>query len=91
MDNLRKFRSQCSKIFVGILIFLVFSKLGIQYLWQGEISDCSVLVPIKLVPRKNDYFLHQKFELYRPANEWVSVLAEFLLKIIWRIFESRAP
>ena len=65
MDNLKKFWSWRSKIFVGILIFLVFSKSGIQCLWQGEISVCKVLVPIKVVPVKNDYFLHQKFELHK--------------------------
>ena len=65
MDNLEKFRSRRNKIFVGILIFPVFSELGIQYLWQGEISVCKVLVPIKIVPVKNDYFLHPKFELHR--------------------------
>ena len=65
MDNLKKFWSWRSKIFVGILIFLVFSKSGIQCLWQGEISACKVLVPIKVVPVKNDYFLHQKFELHK--------------------------
>ena len=65
MDNLKKFWSWHSKIFVGILIFLVFSKSGIQYLWQEEISACKVLVPIKVVPVKNDYFLHQKFELHK--------------------------
>ena len=32
-----------------------FSKSGIQCFWQGEISICKVLVPIKVVPRKNDY------------------------------------
>ena len=35
-----------TNFFVGILIILVFSKLGIQYMWQGEISVCKVLVPI---------------------------------------------
>ena len=65
VDNLQKFRSRRNKIFVGILFFLVFSKSGIQYLWQGEISVCKVLVPIKVVQVKNDYFLHPKFELQR--------------------------
>ena len=36
-----------------------------EYLWQGKISVCKVLVPIKVVPVKNDYFLHPKFELHR--------------------------
>ena len=47
MDNLQNVCSRCNKIFAGILIFLVFSKLRIQYLWQGEISACKVLVPVK--------------------------------------------
>ena len=64
-DSLQKFRSLRNKIFVCILIFLVISKSRIQYFCQGEISICKVLVLIKVVPGKNDYFLHQKFELYR--------------------------
>ena len=35
------------------------------YWWQGEISVCKVLVLIKVVSVKNDYFLHPKFELHR--------------------------
>ena len=35
------------------------------YLWQGEINVCKVLALFKLVPVKNDYFLHRKFELHR--------------------------
>ena len=65
VDNLQKFRRRRNKIFVIIFFFLVFSKSDIQYLWQGEISVCKVLVPIKLVPVKNDYFLHPKFKLHR--------------------------
>ena len=65
VDSLQKFRSRRDKMLVCILIFLVFSKSGIQYLWQGEISICKVVVLIKVVPGKNDYFLHQKFELHR--------------------------
>ena len=34
-------------------------------MWQGEISVCKVLVPIKVVLVKNDYFLYSKFELLR--------------------------
>ena len=49
----------------GILTFLVFTKSYIEYLWQGEISVCKVLLPIKVVSVKNDYFLHPKFELHR--------------------------
>ena len=60
VDNLQKFRSRRNKMFVGILIFLVFSESDIQYLC--EISVCKVLVTIKVVPVKNDYFLHPKFE-----------------------------
>ena len=51
--------------FLDVLIFLVFSKPGIQYLWQVEMSICKVLVPNKVVPLKNDYFFHQKLELHR--------------------------
>ena len=40
MDNLQKFRSQREKFYVDILIILVFSKSGIQYMCQGEISVC---------------------------------------------------
>ena len=65
MDNLRKFRRRRNKIYEGLLIFLVFSKSDIQYMWQGEISICKVLVPIQVEPVKNDYFLHPKFELHR--------------------------
>ena len=64
-DNLQKFCSWRNKIIAGVLIFLVFSKSGIQYLLQEKISACKVLVPIKVVPVKNDHFLHPKFELHR--------------------------
>ena len=37
-DNLPKFLSQDNKIFVSILIILVFSKSGVQYMWQRKIS-----------------------------------------------------
>ena len=40
-------------------------KSGIQYLWQGEMGVCKVMVPIKVVPVKNDHLLHQKFQLYK--------------------------
>ena len=56
MHNLQKFRNRRNKTFVDILIFLVFSKSGLQYLWQGEISACKVLAPIKVVMVRNDYF-----------------------------------
>ena len=51
----------------GVTKFMcqVFSKSRIQYLWQGEISVCKVLVPIKVVPVNNDCFLHPKLELHR--------------------------
>ena len=55
MDNLEKFSSRRNKILAGILMFLVFSKSCIQYLWQGEISACKVLVSIKVVAVKNDH------------------------------------
>ena len=83
MDNLQKFCSRRNKVFAVFLIFLVFFKSGVQYLWQREISACKVLMPIKIVPVKNDHFLNPKFELTQiSANEWVSVLAQFLPKII---------
>ena len=47
MDNLQKFRLRRNEISVSILIFSVFSKSVIQYLWQGENSFCKVLMPIK--------------------------------------------
>ena len=65
VDNLQKFRSGRNKIFVCMLIFPVFSKFGIQYLWQGEINNFKLQVPIKVVPGKSYYFLHQKFELHK--------------------------
>ena len=36
----------------NIFLSNFFSKSGIQYLWQGEISVCKVLVPIKVVPER---------------------------------------
>ena len=65
VDNLQKFRARCNKNFMDILIFLVFSESGIQYLWQRDINVCKVLMPIKVVLVKNDYFLQPKFELHR--------------------------
>ena len=50
MDNLQNF---CGRIF---------SKSGTQYFWQGEISVCKVLVPIKIVPVKNNYFRYPNFK-----------------------------
>ena len=52
MNNLHKFRSRRNDNFVAILIFLLFSKSGIQCLWQGKISVFKVLVSIKVVPVK---------------------------------------
>ena len=47
-------------------IYLMFDlKLGIQYWYEEEIIVCKLLVPIKVVPLKNGYFLHIKFELHR--------------------------
>ena len=42
VDKLQKFRSQRNKVFVGILIFLAFSKSGIQY--QGRKNYRCMLV-----------------------------------------------
>ena len=64
VNNLQKIRCRRNKIFVDIL-FLVFSKSGIKYLWQGEASICKVLVPIKIVLVKNNNLLLSKFELHR--------------------------
>ena len=59
VDTLQKFRSLRNKVFACIMNISSFSsKSGIQYLEQGEISICKVLVLIKVVPGKNDYFLH---------------------------------
>ena len=35
VDNFRKFGTRCTKVFVDRLMFLDFSKSGMQYLWQG--------------------------------------------------------
>ena len=64
VDNLQKFRRRSSKMFVDILIFLVFSKSSIHYLREWKISVCKVLVQIKVVLVKNNYFLHKKIELH---------------------------
>ena len=56
MDNLQKFCARRNKFFASILILLVISKSGIQYLRQGKVSACKVLVPIKVVPVKNDHY-----------------------------------
>ena len=56
VDNLQKFCCWRNKIFAGILIFLVFSNSGIEYLWQREISACKLTVPIKVVPVRNDHY-----------------------------------
>ena len=85
MNNLQKFRSRRNKYFVGILIFLFFSESGIQYLWEGEINVCKILVPIKVVPVKNDYFLHPKFELhsFQQINRFL-----YWSSFYWKIYIS---
>ena len=35
VGNFRKFGTRCTKVFVDRLMFLDFSKSGMQYLWQG--------------------------------------------------------
>ena len=51
VDTLQKFRSLRNKVFACIMNISSFSsKSGIQYLEQGEISICKVLVLIKVVP-----------------------------------------
>ena len=84
-DNSQKFRGRRNNFFVNILIYLVFFKLGIQYLWEGEISVCKVVVPIKEVLVKNDYFLHTKFELrrYQKLNEFL-----FWCSFYWKRFDA---
>ena len=60
------------KFLVGILILIVFflsRALSIHYLWQGEIIVFQVLVPIKVVLVKNDYFRHPKFESH--FSKWM--------------------
>ena len=57
-------------------------------MWQKEISVCKVLVPIKVLPVKNDYFLYQNFELhrYQQMNGFLSILVQFLLKKVWCMY-----
>ena len=54
VDILQKFHNLHNKNFVCVLIILVFFEVR-----------HSVLLLIKVVPGKNDYFLHQKIELHR--------------------------
>ena len=63
----RNFVASVTKSLILIIINNIssFVKSGIQYLWQGKISACTVLLPIKVVPVKNDHFIHPKFELHR--------------------------
>ena len=61
----KNFVDNVTKFFVLILIFLVLLSQEFSTFGKGEISICKILVPIKEVPRKNDYLLHQKLELYR--------------------------
>ena len=56
--------------FEDISMFLVFSESDIQYSWQGEISVCKVLVPIKIVPVKKDYFLQPSSNCIYISN-WI--------------------
>ena len=83
VNNLEKFCSRRDKIFVGILFFLVFS--GIQYLRQGEISICKVLVPINVgLPLFKIFFFVSVTEssLKMIKNAFYFILkALFILKI----------
>ena len=81
----RTFIACITFFFAGISIILVFSKSVVQYMWQGEISVCKVLVPIKAVPVKNDYFLCPKFELHR-YQQMIGFLYwhSFYWKKIWQ-------
>ena len=88
MDNLQKFRSRSNIVFVGILIFLVFfSKSAIQVFWQGEVSVCKVLVPIKIVPVKNNYFLHPEFEshTFQQMNGFLYWRSQGLIQTVFNI------
>ena len=63
MDNLQKFRSRLNKAFVGILIFLVFFLIqAFSACGKRKLVFFNLLVSIKVVPVKNDYLLHPKFE-----------------------------
>ena len=80
-DNLKKFRSRHKRFFGGILIILFFSKPEIHYMRQGEISVCKVPVSINNCAGKQWLFpLSKIWIVLISANEWVSVLAQFLLK-----------
>ena len=85
VDNLQKFCSRHNNIFAGILIFLVFSKSGIQYLWQGEISACKVLVPIKVVSVKNDYYYSRIYQsrAHWPVNTNLNLIRSTYVSQIW--------
>ena len=74
VDNLQKFCSRRNKIFADMLIFLVFSKSGIHYLCQGEISACKVL--IKGVPVKNDHYFLRIYQsrAHCPVNTNVNLI-----------------
>ena len=63
----RNFVASVTKSLILIIINNIssFVKSGNKYLWQGKISACTVLLSIKVVPVKNDHFLHPKFELHR--------------------------
>ena len=65
VDNLLKVSSQRTKNFGGYVNFSSFSESGIQYLWQEEIGVFKVLVPVKILLVKNNYFLRPKFEFHR--------------------------
>ena len=82
VDNFQKFCSRHNKIFPDILIFLVFSKSGIQYLWQGEISACKVLVAIKVVPVKNDHYYSRIYQsrAHCPVNTNLNLIWPFYSK-----------
>ena len=59
----------CRNFIAGVAIFFKytnnFSKSRIQYLWQVDINVCKVLVPIKVLLVKNNYFLHKIIVLHR--------------------------
>ena len=78
-------RGTRTSVYQSICVFLS----SPEYLWQEKISVCKVLVLIKVVPVKNDYFLHPKFEFHRYHR-----MNRFLYwrSFYWKkhIFQSRA-
>ena len=64
VDNLEIFRNLRKKncIYINISCFF-YVRHSVLVAWGNEISVGKVLMSIKVVPGKNNYFLHQKFEM----------------------------